>query len=136
MTEPIKVVDKYQPWKVGLIIVFGVAILALGYGIFNQGEQKLGDFLVGPKMGTNSTVVVTSTAKLLFTVPSGAEFWSVSNVGPTDVYLSGTSTALAANYGLWLKASSTQIFSGGSLWKGPVWGIGTTVTTTLSVLIF
>lgn len=85
-------------------------------------------------LGTNSSVSVTSTVRLVLAEATNAQFRSISNVGAADVWLSATTTSLSANNGFWLKASTTQVFTGDSLYVGNIYGTSTTAGTTLSIL--
>jgi len=96
-------------------------------------EEKFGEISGNSALGTNSTLTATTTAKLWLAGASNAQFRSFSNVGVYDAWLSATTTNLVADYGLWLKASSTLILSGDSLYTGAIYGIGTG-TTTISIL--
>ena len=112
-----------------------VAIIILALVIFVNKPINLGGNPISPnvKLGSNLTATTTGTAKLILAEASGAQLRVISNVGPSDTWLSSTSTNLAANFGWWLKASSSLIMSGDNLYTGNIYGI---VTTTLAIFQF
>ena len=111
-------------------------MLGLGY-LGNRLKDNFGGIPISPNnalgLATSTQITSTSTSqKILATAPQ-AQFRSFSNVGPYDAWISPTSTGLAVGTGLWIKASSTVIFSGDSLYTGDWYGIGTG-TTSISTL--
>lgn len=84
-------------------------------------------------MGSNLTKSVAVTSTIVLAENSGAQLRIISNVGPADVWLSATTTNLQRNYGFWLKASTTQVFSGDSLYTGALYGTSTATEAILSI---
>lgn len=135
MSEPIKVSDPSQKWK----ILMGLVII--GILIFGVSGLKSGKRLGGVEYETLSPAVATSTryvlansvvARIMGSQPA-AQFRCFSNAsGTIPVYLGfGTSTGLGVGTGFLLKASSTVWFSdqGGDLYRGDIYGVAEATTT-------
>lgn len=116
---------------IAVVVIVG-GILLLKYPTIPE-KNTLGSISGNPSLGSNSTLTATTTAKIWLNSNNNAQFISISNVGMYDAYISATTTSLTANNGLWLKASSTIIFSGDSLYRGAWYGIANG-TTTISIL--
>ena len=106
---------------VGILVV---ALVVLGFvGAFSSYKLGGGQPIVTSTRGTNSTVTVTSTAKSVISADSSSQIIVVSNVGVNDVYLSATTTNLAAGYGWFIKASTTEVMTGDKLYTGTIYGV-------------
>ncbi len=106
---------------IGIIIV-GALIVFVGK---ESPQIKLGQGPISPnmKLGTNATITATTTAKLWLADSSGSRLRKFGNIGIYDCFYSATTTNLAANYGAFIKASSTELLSGESLIQGNIYGI-------------
>ena len=111
---------------VAMLIVLGLA------GAFSFDKLGGGQPIVTSTRGTNSTVSVTSTVKAIITADSSSQIIVIANVGDKDAWISATTTNLVANYGWWIKASSSEVMTGDRLYTGTIYGVGTG-TTTLSI---
>ena len=89
---------------------------------------------VRPSIGYNSSTAVVATAIPIFRNNLSAQVRIVSNVGVADAWISATTTNLKANFGFWLKGSTTQVFSGDSLYPGAWYASSTAGGTTISTL--
>ncbi len=118
-----------------ILILAVITVGIISVVSLRDSDQNVGGNPINPRpsLGNNVTVTATTTAKLILSGGGNRQFLSISNVGAYDAWVSATTTGLAANYGLWIDASTTQIFSGDSLYTGNIYGIGTG-TTTLSIL--
>jgi len=117
------------------LIIAAVALIGLAFYLGAQTGPRVGGPIdLTPTLIANASSSVTSTASLLFTIPSGAQAWRISNIGNADAYISATTTKLTAFAGFWLDASSSETFAGDTLWTGPVYGItegGSTTSVSL-----
>ena len=116
-------------------VIVSTSVVLLGGLFLTDNSQNLSGIPISPdpSLGSNTTITATTTAKLILAGNGNRQLFSISNVGVYDVWVSATTTNLVANKGLWIKASTTQIFSGDSLYTGNIYAIGTG-TTTLSIL--
>lgn len=115
------------------IILILIALIGMGYAITKTNNLSGMPISGNLALGSNASSTVGLTAKLVLAGASNAQLRTISNVGAFDVWLSATTTNLVANTGLWIKASSSQIFAGDNLYTGNWYAIGTG-TTTLSIL--
>ena len=137
MSEPLKVSDPSQKWKIliGLVVV---GLLLFGVLSLRESKSKLGGvefYTLSSSISTTTLVTISNNVVTqIFANEPGAQMRCISNAtGTVPVYLAyGTSTGLAAGKGDLLNPTSTLRLVGDSLWRGGIWGIAS-VTTTLAL---
>lgn len=117
-----------------LLVLAGLVVGGLVSGFLFASPKPLG--VIGPTtlgLGVNASVTATTSVKQAFPARDFLQFRKISNVGPYDVYWSGTSTNLDASTGagILLRGSSSDALSGDSLYTGPIYtdALGTTTVS-------
>ena len=116
-----------------VLLVAGVvlAILAVVF-LLPDGDGKLGVISSHPSLGLNTSTTVGATAIQFLTVKSDAQLRRCYNTGVGDVTYGATTTQLVAGKsGDVIKASSSLILEGDSLWTGDLWGVTSVNATTV-----
>ena len=117
-----------------LKVLIGAAVAVALFFAF-RGGVNLGGISPGIT-ATNSSSTVGIVVKQIFSYSSGAQYRSISNPGPSPIYISktATSTGFVAGVGQIIYASTTYEMteSAGNLWVGNVWGITATATSVIT----
>ena len=134
MTEPLKVTDGSQKWKIGILLAFGVAVMVGGYFGIRTIDQNLGAEIPSSVVeGCTTVTVSTTTSTLVLAANSGAYLRSWANYGSAAAYLGfGTTTGLSstspAGYPIpavssTLQAPDVWTVENGKLYTGKIYGI-------------
>lgn len=111
-------------------VIAGMVIFAPSKSAVTLGQISLDTVVV------NSSTTVATSATVIFSNSTNAQFRTITNMGPKPIYITkkSTSTGFVAGTGQVIFASTTYEMSEslGNLWTGNIYGITESASSTIT----